>query len=189
MLNMHRIACKWALALLSLLALVGCTSTTAADVATPNPSPTPTERTPTELQVVRFSGPPQNHVAAFDAQTNQAEKVQRLFSTMRALPPFVPTVSCPYDQGGGYLLTFRDSEGIVAQAIIPAGGCPKAQFSQSYGCHKLGGSTMDQIADTLGVQHAALMRMAAFWDSATPGGPIAPSVPSSLVLPMSSCHP
>lgn len=168
--------------------LVGCAGTTVADIATPNPSPTPTERTPTELQVVRFSGPPQNHVAAFDAQTSQAEKVQRLFSTMRALPPFVPTVSCPYDQGGGYLLTFRDSEGIVAQAILPAGGCPKAQFSQSYGCHKLGGSTMDQIADTLGVQHAALMRMAAFWDSATPGGPMAPSVPSSLVLPMSPCH-
>jgi hypothetical protein len=177
-----------ALAMLSLLTLVGCANTTATNVAMPGASPTPEERTPTVLQVVRFGGPPENHVAAFDAQTDQAGNVQRLFATMRALPLFVPTVSCPYDQGGGYLLTFRDSEGIVAQAIIPAGGCPKAQFSQSYGCHKLGGSTMDQIADTLGVNPAALMRMATFWDSATPGGPIAPSVPSSLVLPMSPCH-
>ncbi|HKW24046.1 MAG TPA: hypothetical protein VJO13_21910 [Ktedonobacterales bacterium] len=168
--------------------LAGCAGTTAADIATPNPSPTPGERTPTALQMVRFGGPSENHVAPLDVQTDQAEKVQHLFSALRALPAFVPQVTCPYDQGGGYLLTFRDSKGVVAQAIIPAGGCPKAQFSQSYGCHKLGISTMDQIAATMNVQPATLMRMAAFWDSATPGGPMAPSVPSSLVLPMSSCR-
>src|SRR6185312_390325 len=92
--------------------LAGCGSTTVSSFATPNPSPTPGERMPTARHVIRLS-PPQNHVAAFDGQTDQAEKVQRLFASMRALPPFVSQFTCPVDQGGGYLLTFSDSKGIV----------------------------------------------------------------------------
>lgn len=188
MLNIRRRTCILALALLSLLALASCTSATATSVATLIASPTSGGRMPTALRVTRFAGPPENHVAPFDAQTNQADKVQRLFAAMRALPPFVPTVTCPYDQGGGYLLTFQDSVGIMAQAIIPVGGCLALEFSKPYGCHRFTGATVDQVADTLGIRHTDLIRMAAFWDSASPGGPMAPVEPSEPLLPFSPCH-
>ncbi len=149
----------------------GCASTTAAGDATSSASPTPEARMPTLLHVTRFGGPPQNHVAAFDAQIDQAEKVERLFAALRALPPSVQTSSCPADQGGGYLLTFRDSKGVVAQAILPAGGCLALEVSKPYGCHKFTDTSVGQVTDTLGVQPTTLIRMAAFWDSATPGGP------------------
>lgn len=188
MLRVSRRLFLFALTLACVALLAGCGSTTATSVATPTLSPTPGERMPTALHVVRFGGPAQNHVAAFDVQTDQADKVQRLFATLRALPSFVPTVSCPADQGGGYLLTFRDDKGVVAQAVIPAGGCLALDFSKPYGCHSFTDTTVDQVADTLGVQHTALIRMAAFWDSASPGGPTAPVEPSEPLLPFSSCR-
>jgi hypothetical protein len=180
----------WLLALgVACIALLAdCGSSSALRGATPGASPTSVESVPTELHVVRFGGPAQNHVAPFDVQTDQADKVQRLFATLRALPSFVPTVSCPADQGGGYLLTFRDSKGVVAQAVIPAGGCLALDFSKPYGCHSFTDTTVDQVADTLGVQHTDLIRMAAFWDSAAPGGPTAPVEPSEPLLNFSPCH-
>ena len=177
-----------ALITLSLALLAGCGSATATSIAIPRASPTPQERMPTSLHIVRFGGPSQNHVAPFDAQTDQTEKVQRLFAALRALPSFVQTISCPADQGGGYLLTFRDSIGVVAQAILPAGGCLALQFSKPYGCHMFTETTVDQVADTLGVQPTALIRMAAFWDSAAPGSPVAPVEPSEPLLDFSPCH-
>lgn len=175
--------------LLGCIALfAGCGSSSALRAATPSTSATPEARMPTLLHVTRFGGPPQNHVAAFDAQTDQAEKVERLFAALHALPPFVQSISCPVDQGGGYLLTFRDNKGVVAQAILPAGGCLALEFSKPYGCHKFTDTSVGQVADTLGVQPTTLIRMAAFWDSATPGGPLAPVVPSETLLPFSPCR-
>jgi hypothetical protein len=176
-----------ALGITCVMLFVGCAGVVAPDVTTPNPSPTSGQRLPTVLHVIRLS-PPSNHVAPFEAQTDQAEKVQQLFATLRALPPFVPQVTCPADQGGGYLLSFRDSTGVVAQASIPAGGCLALDFSKPYGCHTFTEATMGQLADTLGVQHTALIRMAAFWNSATPGGPTAPAEPSEPLLPFSPCR-
>jgi len=188
MLSVSRGVYLLALLLGCIALLAGCGSSSAVRGATPGTPPTSVESVPTELHVVRFGGPAQNHVAPLDVQTDQAEKVERLFATLRALPPFVPTVSCPADQGGGYLLTFSDSKGVVAQAVIPAGGCLALDFSKPYGCHSFTDTTVDQVADTLGVQHTALIRMAAFWDSAAPGGPTAPVEPSEPLLDFSLCH-
>ncbi len=185
--SLHYRLCILTLMLATLALLAGCQSTTVMNATPPSASPTPHERMPTALPVIRLS-PLQNHVAPFDVQTDQAEKVQRLFASLRALPPFVPQISCPADQGGGYLLTFRDSEGIVAQARIAAGGCIAVDISKPYGCHKFNAAIMEQIADTLGVQHSALGIMGSFWDSATPGGPTAPVEPSETLLPFSPCH-
>ena len=181
----------WILALpvmLFVTLFAGCTGTTATNITTPSASPTPKTPMPTVLRIYRISGPPESHAAPFSAQGDQADKVQRLFAAMRALPPFAVDSWCPLDRGGGYFLTFLDHNDIVAQAFIPAGGCAKIALSKPYGCHTRPYSIIQQLADTLGVPTATIGFESTFYDTSPPGSPTAPSVPTTPVLPMSPCH-
>jgi hypothetical protein len=177
------------LAILSVMLLAGCGSNVATITTTPRATPTPNPPMPTSLRIIRLA-PRQVNVAPFEAQTDQADKVQQLFATLRALPPFVPRSSCPNDSGGLYLLTFWDHNSVVAEVSISAGGCPSVNISKPYGCHDLAETTMSQIADTLGVAPAQVGRMGQFYNTATPGGPLAPDeLPASIpLLPFAYCY-
>ena len=172
----------------------GCAGTTAAGVATPSASPTPGEPMPTDLLLLRVSGPPESNAAPFSARSDQTDKVRRLFTTIVALPAYVGGW-CPIDRGGGYFLTFLDHDDIVAQAFIPAGGCARIVMTKPYGCHKAPVSIIQQLADTLGVPIDKIGFAGAFYDTAPPGSPTAPPgsptappVPTPPVLPMEPCH-
>ncbi len=118
------------LVLLAFTLLAGCGSVPTSSRATSSPSPhtsatvTSQPPMPTALQIVRLA-PHQDQVAPFSAQTEDAAKVQRLFATLRALPPFILTPWCPNDRGGGYLLSFLDHGRIVVQAVIGQEGVPR----------------------------------------------------------------
>lgn len=168
--------------------LVGCTGTTATSIATPSASPTPQVPVPTSLQIYRVSGPPGTNVAPFEARTDQGKKIQNLFASMRALPKFIPSFTCPNDRGGGYILTFLDESGVVAQGFIPAGGCSMLVLSKPYGCHTLPEEIMRQLAETLNVQQSALGLEGEFYNTALPGSPTAPATLPSPLLPLSSCR-
>lgn len=178
------------LVLLALILLAGCGSVPISSGATSPSSPhavatsTPRPPMPMALQIVRFA-PHQDEVAPFSTQTEDAAKVQQLFATLRALPPFVLTPTCPNDRGGGYLLSFLEHGRIVVQAVIGAGGCPQVSLSEPYGCHKPTDTTMGQIADTLGVP---LAKLEMFYDTAPPGSQVAPEDHGVPLLPFSPCH-
>jgi hypothetical protein len=176
-----------ALMLACIALLVGCAGTIVADVATPSASAAPKAAMPTDLLLLRVSGPPESHAAPFSARSDQPGKVRQLFTTMLALPTYVGG-GCPIDRGGGYFLTFLDHDNIVAQAFIPAGGCAHIAMSKPYGCHKAPASVIQQLADTLGVPTDKIGFAGAFYDTAPPGSPTAPAVPTPPVLPMESCH-
>jgi len=167
--------------------LAGCAGTTAADIATSNPSPTPKAPMPTGLLLLRVSGPPESRAAPFSARSDQPDKVQQLFTTMLALPTYVGG-GCPIDRGVGYFLTFLDHDNIVAQAFIPAGGCARIVMTKPYGCHTAPVSVIQQLADTLGVPTDKIGFAGAFYDTAPPGSPTAPAAPTPPVLPMEPCH-
>ena len=186
--SMPRCLCILALVLMTAMLFAGCAGTSTSGVTTPAATATPKVSLPTALLLLRVSGPPESHAAPFSAQGDQADKVQRLFAAMRALPPFAVDSWCPLDRGGGYFLTFLDHNDIVAQAFIPAGGCAKIALSKPYGCHTRPYSIIQQLADTLGVPTATIGFESTFYDTSPPGSPTAPSVPTTPVLPMSPCH-
>ena len=143
---------------------------------------------PTDLLLLRVSGPPESHAAPFAARSDQPDKVRQLFTTMQALPAYIGGGGCPIDRGGGYFLTFLDHDDIVAQAFIPAGGCARIIMTKPYGCHTRPFSVIQQLAETLGVPTDKVGGSGAFYDTAPPGSPTAPAVPTPPVLPMEACH-
>jgi hypothetical protein len=182
-----------ALMLLAVALLVGCGSGPASGAATPGATPhasvsvTPQPPMPTTLQIVRWA-PPEARVAPFSAQTNDAVKVQRLFATLRALPTYMPAFSCPQGHGGGYLLTFLDHDQVVAVAGIAVSGCQQVDLSEPYGCHRLTATTMDQVAETLGVPPATVGTGSDFYDTAAPGSPLATADPYVPPVSFTPCH-
>ena len=185
--------CLWALALLVLavLPLAGCGGTPTSSGAVSSPSPhAPATRqppVPSELQIIRFA-PHEVRVAPFSVQTDDAAKVQSLFATLRALPPFREPVSCMQDGGGGYILTFLDHGKVIAVATIAASGCPRIHISDPYGCHTPNDATMSEIADTLGVPSTDLGIAGEFYNTAKPGGALAPDDPYVPPVTFSPCR-
>jgi hypothetical protein len=135
-------------------------------------------KTVTSLHVLRTSARPDWYVPALERTADDAQKVQRLYATLLALPPPSGEINgCAADGGVvAYHLTFFDRGIPVLQATADPGGCRFVTLS-------IGGSRWAEsdtfwaaLADTLGVPESPLVDPTWRVDPNTPPqGPYAPT--------------
>lgn len=120
---------QWLISLIfPLILFSGCSSALVAAVSTTDE--------PTMLQVQRVNTETENHYAPFSARaiTNQ-QVVQRLWSVMQALPPFVipnppGILFCPNETEVKYQLVFLHDHSILQEALYDPSGCPTLRIGK-----------------------------------------------------------
>lgn len=126
-----------------------------------------------ELDVVRTSVYPDNHISPFEQTVTGQAKVTRLFNALQALPAYPSgTVSCPADFGVVYQLQFQGEESYGYIVSVQAGGCQGVSFD---GTSLWTRTTANRpqfwtlFAETLGVPEIEL------FPTPQPSGPSAPT--------------
>lgn len=81
----------------------------------------------TSVAIQRTSANPQNHIPPFTENVADADKAERLYDALLALPTMPPgTYSCPADFGLAYHLTFYNGSETVGTAVVKPEGCRAA---------------------------------------------------------------
>jgi|SRR5579863_448256 len=92
---------------------------------------------PTTLQVQRVNTETENHYLPFPSRTiTNQQIVQRLYSAMQALPPFITSntsgpLFCPRGTGVTFHVDFLHERSLIQEAIYSPSGCPTLRLGKN----------------------------------------------------------